>query len=283
MQDFALAGKQIVIHIESIHGAQMAAKNRRRDDIRNFGDFACTFLDIFQSLRAEREARFIFLEILGDAGVQVPAEIIEARLRCESAYIGEGVFFKVNEAEYNVGDLDAGVIDVVLDFDATAGVAEEARKRIADHGVAQMTDVRGLVGIDGRVLDDGFGTVWGGGDRFLSGLRNSLAKKCGAIEKCVEVAATCDFEPIDAGNGAERGRDFLSELARGALESLGEFETDGGRDLSHFNFGWTRGDNREFRAVFAADEGSEGLAEVSVNLLIHRSSASWRQNLKWRF
>ena len=59
------------------------------------------------------------------------------------------------EADGDVRDLDAGVVDVVLDLDLAAEEAEQPAERVAERGVAQVPDVRGLVRIDGGVLDDG--------------------------------------------------------------------------------------------------------------------------------
>ena len=58
------------------------------------------------------------------------------------------------EADDDVGDLDAGVVDVVLHFDRDAAEAQHAHQRVAERGVAQVADVRRLVRIDRRVLDD---------------------------------------------------------------------------------------------------------------------------------
>ena len=58
------------------------------------------------------------------------------------------------EADDDVGDLDAGVVDVVLHFDRRPAEAQHACERVAERGVAQVADVRRLVRIDRRVLDD---------------------------------------------------------------------------------------------------------------------------------
>ncbi len=59
----------------------------------------------------------------------------------------------MREADNHVGDLDASVVDVVLDVDAVSGRAQQADERVAQYRVAQMADVRRLVGIDAGVLD----------------------------------------------------------------------------------------------------------------------------------
>ena len=58
------------------------------------------------------------------------------------------------EADHHVGHLHAGVVDVVLHLDALPARAQHAHERIAQRGVAQVPDVRRLVGIDVGVLDD---------------------------------------------------------------------------------------------------------------------------------
>ena len=58
------------------------------------------------------------------------------------------------EADDDVGDLDAGVVEVVLDLDALAEPAEEVDEDVAEDGVSEVPDVRGLVRVDVRVLDD---------------------------------------------------------------------------------------------------------------------------------
>ena len=67
----------------------------------------------------------------------------------------ERFVLELAEADDDVGDLHAGVVDVVLHFDRRAAEAQHAHERVAERRVAQVADVRGLVRVDGRVLDDG--------------------------------------------------------------------------------------------------------------------------------
>src|SRR6185437_8060690 len=62
----------------------------------------------------------------------------------------------IEKADNNVGDLDAGVVNVILDLNGISGVAKDARHGISEDGVAEMADVRGFVGVDAGVLDDDF-------------------------------------------------------------------------------------------------------------------------------
>ena len=61
----------------------------------------------------------------------------------------------VAEADDDVGHLNAEIVDVVLHFDRRAAEPEHAHERVAERRVAQMADVRRLVRVDRRVLDDG--------------------------------------------------------------------------------------------------------------------------------
>ena len=100
---------------------------------------------------------------LGDAGVEIPADVIDAlvgfeQLGEELANLFEIEALEVGEADDDVGDLNAGVVDVVLDPDLPAGLegvwTEEAGEGVAEDGVAEVADVGGLVGVDAGVLDE---------------------------------------------------------------------------------------------------------------------------------
>ena len=60
----------------------------------------------------------------------------------------------MQKRHHDVGHLHAGIVDVILHFHRAAGGAQHAHERIAQNGVAQVSDVRGFVGIDVGVLDD---------------------------------------------------------------------------------------------------------------------------------
>ena len=84
--------------------------------------------------------------------------------------------FEMEEADDHVGDLDAGVVDVVLHVDFLAGGAEQADECVAEDGVAQVADVRGLVGIDAGVLDQCMERL-SGRSRAASGAGDHAARR----------------------------------------------------------------------------------------------------------
>ena len=69
---------------------------------------------------ADLQPVLVLLVPVGDPGVQVPAVVVEPRGRGDRADLGEGLVLELAEADYDVGDLDAGVVDVVLDLDLPA-------------------------------------------------------------------------------------------------------------------------------------------------------------------
>ena len=71
------------------------------------------------------------LIVSGNAGVDVPAEVIEAGGIDETAnFLGRFVF-EMAEADDDIGHLDAGVIDVILHFDVAGPSARIIRTKVS--------------------------------------------------------------------------------------------------------------------------------------------------------
>ena len=183
MQDFAFLREQVVIDAEAVECAQVAVHDGGCHHFAHFRRVAMALFDFFQGLIAEFEARFVFGEPLRDAGVEVPADVVKFGRSGQGFDLGERFFFEVDEAENYVGNLHAGVVDVILDFDQAAGVTQEAREGVAQDRVANVADVGGFVWIDAGVLDDCFECVRGGCSGFVSCFLQCVAKKLGAVEK----------------------------------------------------------------------------------------------------
>jgi hypothetical protein len=107
-----------------------------------------------QSFGAPGERFGMILVILRRARVEIPADVIEARRGDQRGHVGGRFLFEKMKPGHHVGNLHAGVVDVVLHFHAIARGAQHADEGVAQHRVAQMADVRGFVGIDVGVLDD---------------------------------------------------------------------------------------------------------------------------------
>ncbi len=59
-----------------------------------------------------------------DAGVEIPAVVVEGL--GERGDLGDGLALDVAEADDHVGDLNAGVVDVVLDLDLASQGAQDS-------------------------------------------------------------------------------------------------------------------------------------------------------------
>src|SRR5262249_36887298 len=152
--------------------------------------------DGVQHLLAPFERLGVILVVLRDARVEIPAVVVESdgRVGEQRAHVGGGRVFEMVEADHYVGDLYAGVIDVVLDFDAIAAGAQHAHEGVAEHGVAQVPDVGGFVRVDVGVLDDDLFTRALGGFGRAGEQRRAVRA---AVEADVDVAVAGDLHRLD--------------------------------------------------------------------------------------
>ena len=61
--------------------------------------------------------------------------------------------FDVSEADDHIGDLHTCIVDVVLNIHRSSRIAQQPDESVAENGVAQVSNVSRLVGIDARMLD----------------------------------------------------------------------------------------------------------------------------------
>ena len=211
------------------------------------------FFDFFQRACAEFEARFIFREKLRDAGVEIPADVVEPGCESEGANVVNGFLLEVQKPENYVGDLNAGVVDVILNFDVPARVAQQADEGVAQHGVAQVADVRRFVRVDCGVLNDCLGRIGTGGRGALLGLDERACEKFCAVEEKIQVSGACHFDPSDAWNWLQRIRNFLCQRARCLLQALGEFEANRRGCFAHCQLRRPLGGDRHVSLVTLVD------------------------------
>src|SRR5882724_9134146 len=171
------------------------------------------------------------LIMLGDFGVEVPAIIIEADggIGNQRLHIGGGFVLEVIEPDHYVGNLNAGVIDVVMHFHLMTGGAQHADKGVAQDRVAQVTDVRSLIRVDIGVLDDDLLAGALGFDAFAMQQGDAV---CATVEPDVDVAVAGDFHRGDAGNGSDFPDELGRDLLRGLAELFGELEGGGDGELA---------------------------------------------------
>jgi hypothetical protein len=227
-QDVALAREQVVADAEPLHRRQVAVHDAGRDVGRELRVRVPAAFDGVQRLALQRLVLGTDRVEVGDAGVQVPAVVIE--LARDRLHVGERLLLDVTEADDDVGHLHARVVDVVLHPDLAPAALQHAHEGVAEHGVADVPDVRRLVGVDAGVLDDHRAR-----DRRRS---PSLAERIvqrqrerAAVEEQVDVAPARDLRPAHVAVGKGSGQ-LLADLAGLALQRLREVERRGQREVA---------------------------------------------------
>src|SRR5262249_30889952 len=197
-------------------------------------------LNAMQSLQAQLQMFLVLFVPLRDARVEIPAVVVKGPavrgLRDEGFHIALPFLLEIKKADDDVRDLNAGVIDIVLDVDVGATGAQEPDKRVAQHSVAQMTYMGSFVGIDAGVFDQNLF----GGRRFSpdaatgqEGSRGSLTIQAG-----IYVAGAGHFKLLKTGNGSQRGHDLFGNFARRFAQLLGQLEAERQGVFAHRDRGW---------------------------------------------
>ncbi len=215
MENLALAGEHIVLDAQAEHRVQMRQDDGVGDDVGQIRDRARAGFDGVQCFAAPGQRFRIGFVVRRSSGVEIPAEIVEARLRRQRSDLLGRLLLQVVKSHHHVGDLHAGVVDVVLHFDALAQRAQHAHEGIAQRRIPQMADMGSLVRIDIGVLDD---DLPGG---LLLGLRPPFEQAdsvCGAVEADIDVAGAGCFE---SGDSFYR-TDFRNQLLRDFLWGLAQ-------------------------------------------------------------
>src|SRR5260370_21770309 len=133
------------------------------------------------------------------------------------------------EARHYIGDLDAGVVDIILHLDLLAERSQHADERIAQRRVPKVADMRRLIRIDvGMLYNDLF-------RRRLRGLdlaREQAGAICRAVETDIDVAGARDLHGRNAFDRNDLRDQFLGNLFRGLSQLLGKLEGDGDGQLT---------------------------------------------------
>ena len=172
------------------------------------------------------------------------------------------------EADDDVRHLDAHVVDVVLRLERRAAEPQGPDERIAERRVAQVTDVRRLVRVDRRMLDDRLLRRDGLGRHLLPDARDDERR---TVEVEVQVPVRRRDDALDAGNRAHRLRQFLRDRARRLAKRTRELEGD--RDGEIAERAGRRHLDRERRHVgdaeVLADRGRNRVVDVALNAQNH--------------
>ncbi len=120
VQDFALAWKEVVLDGKPVHGLKVTAENGGGDQLGDLGNFVVAFFDRVQGLGALLLVFGVFF-VPGRRGcVDVPADVVKPRLLDESLDVFLALALEFTKSDHDVGNLNAGVVDVILHVDRIA-------------------------------------------------------------------------------------------------------------------------------------------------------------------
>ena len=229
-EDVAFPREQVVVDVHPRHRLQVAADDPIGDEGADIGGFVSAMLDVVQRLGAVLQPILVLFVPLRHARVEIPAVEIEAGGIRDAANLLERLALEHPEADDDVGDLDAGVVDVVLHFDRDAAEPEDAHQGVAERGIPQVADVRRFVRIDRRVLDDRLG----GRRRGRRGGRQPIEQKTAPFEEEVQIAVGRGRHARDAFERAERAGDFLRNRPRRLPQPPRQLEGDRRAKIAEF-------------------------------------------------
>ena len=268
LEDVAFPREQVVGDVHPPHCLEMAADDAVGDEMREVRCRVAASLDVVQRLHADLQPLLVRVVPLGHARVEIPAGVVEAAGVRDLPDLVQRLVLELPEADRDVGNLHPGVVDVVLDFHRAAEEAEEASEGVAEGGVAQVADMRRLVRVDGRVLDDGL-------QRRVrcDCLAGAEPPREGgtAIDEQVDVAVWSGLDPRDSVDVAGPSRQLLRDRARGLPEAAGELEGDRDGEIAEgppwWNFDRDLGQHRVVGrdVVQAADDLDEAAADGLLN------------------
>ena len=141
LQDVALPGEEVIIDAETPHNVQVVIHNLVGHLLGQFGYLIIPLFDEVEDLLLFCLQGWILVIELVDLGVEIPAEAVEGN--------SLGAFpLQVVEADDDIGHGSPGVVDVILHFYIIAQLSLQPGQGVPQAGIAQMSDVGGLVGVD---------------------------------------------------------------------------------------------------------------------------------------
>jgi hypothetical protein len=240
------------------------------DESADRGIFVAAVLDVVEGLRPGLESRLVLAVPIRYAGVEIPAVVIESRAVGDLSHVCQRHLLQNAESDYDVGDLDTRVVDVILDFNRDPAEPEHANQGVTECGVPEMPDVCCLVGIDRGVFDDGLS---GAALDRRRGRRQALQQKCRPLEKKIQVPVGRGRYLPDPRECAERRGDFLSDGARRLAQPACQLERSGRSQIPEIPVGRVIQHRRRDRGRLQRVQGRDDLREV-----IAKTSMDWQNH-----
>ncbi len=238
VQDFTLARQEVVLNVEPVHGFKMPPKHSNRNQVRNQRGLRVPCLNRAQRSSPRLQVRLVRFIPLRNTRIEVPADVVKSGSGGERLDLSAGLLLDMQKSNHHVGDLHARVVDVILDVHFPARKTQQPDERITKNGIPQMPDMRRLVGIDARMLDQHFAGV-----NIRGHERKSLERKIGGQRRSqfgapypdVDVPRARHLKFFKTGDRTDPGNDFLGNLARRLAKFPGKLKSDRQGVFAEFN------------------------------------------------
>ena len=232
MQNVALARQQVVVDIDSRHCSKMAARDGHRHRFGHTSRIVVAFFDLLQRLSAKVVFRIVGLVKRRDSRVDIPAVVIEFHggVGNDPADIVESFLLNMLEAHNHVGDLNPGIVDVILHFDFAPRRLENSNKCVSYRGISKMANVGRFIGVDVRVFDNNLARVRG------KSTKAATAYGSGPVQENVDISCARHLHPFDTVDLSGPRDQFLGNHPRGLLDLPRQFERDRSREFAKLNF-----------------------------------------------
>ena len=186
--------------------------------------------------------------------------------RNERAHLRGRLAFEMQKSHHHIRHLHAGVVDVVLHIHFLPGGAQQAHKRVAQNGIAQMPDMRSLVGIDGGVLHQ---RMILRGRRAAFGAYHHLCCRA-AIQPRVDVSRARNLKSRKSFNRAQGSHDLLGNYLGGFAQLACQFKRHRRGDFAKAEIGRRlQRQVLERKIVFFFQHRANGVAEPFLQFQNH--------------
>ncbi len=188
----------------------MPPQDRRRNQLGNLRRLIATRFDRMQRVEPQLLSHGSFFRHRvvprRNPRIQIPAVEVDARavpgqIRHQLLHAGQIQRFEVNEPHHHIGNLDAGIVDIVLHIDLLSSRNQQPHESITQNCVAQMPDVCRLVGIDARVLHQRMQRL---GWRGNHATHSECLHKTATVETRIDVSSPRQFQRRKSRNATQR-------------------------------------------------------------------------------
>src|SRR5204862_231958 len=123
------------------HCRQVALNDRVRNQVCELGENAFVRLNGMKRLSPPVQGVRILLVIRRHPGIEIPAIVVESARSNQGPNIIRRLVLEEVKSDDDIGNLDSGVIDVVLNLDLAAAGTQHTHEGIAENRISNVANV----------------------------------------------------------------------------------------------------------------------------------------------